>query len=55
MLKRFLGFVLVGALLLGFGMLFYMNPAIVELHVTASRSCLSQSANKRSRCTTEPA
>ena len=38
MLKRFLGFVLVGTLLLGFGMLFYMNPAIVEVHVTASRS-----------------
>jgi tetratricopeptide (TPR) repeat protein len=38
MLKRFLGFVLIGALLLGFGTLFYLNPAIVELHVTPSRS-----------------
>ncbi|MET0151832.1 MAG: hypothetical protein ABW298_04415 [Candidatus Binatia bacterium] len=38
MLKRFLGFVAVGALLLGFGFVFYMNPAIVELHVTPSRS-----------------
>ncbi len=38
MLKRFLGFVVVGALLLGFGFLFYMNPAIVELHVAPSRS-----------------
>ena len=38
MLKRFLGFVVVGALLLGFGVLFYRNPAIVELHLTPSRS-----------------
>jgi tetratricopeptide (TPR) repeat protein len=38
MLKRFVGFVLVGTLLLGFGALFYLNPAIVELHVTSSRS-----------------
>src|SRR5262245_2693639 len=38
MLKRFVGFVLVGTLLLGFGTLFYLNPAIVELHVTPSRS-----------------
>ncbi len=38
MLKRFLAFVVLGALLLGFGVLFYMNPAIVELHVTPSRS-----------------
>jgi lipopolysaccharide biosynthesis regulator YciM len=38
MLKRFLAFVVVGALLLGFGVLFYMNPAIVELHVWTSRS-----------------
>jgi tetratricopeptide (TPR) repeat protein len=38
MLKRFLGFVVVGALLLGFGVLFYMNPAIVVLRVTPSRS-----------------
>jgi lipopolysaccharide biosynthesis regulator YciM/uncharacterized integral membrane protein len=38
MLKRFLAFVVVGALLLGFGVVFYMNPAIVELHVTPSRS-----------------
>jgi tetratricopeptide (TPR) repeat protein len=37
-LKRFLAFVVVGALLLGFGVLFYMNPTVVELRIAPSRS-----------------
>src|SRR2546423_1859140 len=38
MLKRFLGFVVVGTLLLGFGWLFHLNPAQIELHVTPSKT-----------------
>ena len=38
MLKRFLGFVVIGTLLLGFGWLFHLNPAQIELHVTPSKS-----------------
>jgi len=37
MLKRFLGFVVVGGLLLGFGWLFHLNPAQIELHLTSTR------------------
>ena len=38
MLKRFLGFVVIGTLLLGFGWLFHLNPAQIELRVTPSKS-----------------
>ena len=38
MLKRFLGFVVVGTLLLGFGWLFHLNPAQIELHVTPTKT-----------------
>lgn len=37
MLKRFLGFVVLGALLAGFGVLFYENPSIVEFHLSPQR------------------
>jgi lipopolysaccharide biosynthesis regulator YciM len=37
MLKRFLGFVVLGSLLLGVGFFFYLNPAVVEVHITSSR------------------
>jgi lipopolysaccharide biosynthesis regulator YciM len=37
MVKRFLGFVVFASLLLGVGFLFYLNPAVVEFHVTPSR------------------
>jgi uncharacterized protein HemY len=38
MLKRFLGFLLLGALLIGFGSLFYQNPGAVEFRITPSRA-----------------
>jgi tetratricopeptide (TPR) repeat protein len=37
MLKRFLAFLVLAALLLGIGGLFYLNPAVVEFHVTPTR------------------
>ena len=38
MLKRFLRFLALAALLLALGGFFYLNPAVVELHVTPTRS-----------------
>ncbi|MGH7860522.1 MAG: tetratricopeptide repeat protein, partial [Candidatus Binatia bacterium] len=38
MLKRFLGFLLAAALLVGFGYLFYLNPSSVEFRLSAERA-----------------
>jgi uncharacterized integral membrane protein len=38
MLKRFLAFLALASLLLALGGFFYLNPAIVELHVSPTRS-----------------
>lgn len=38
MLRRFLGFVVLGSLLLGVGYLFYLNPAVVEFRLSRERS-----------------
>ncbi len=37
MIKRFLGFVVLGALLAGFGYLFYQNPSVAEFRLTSER------------------
>jgi len=38
MWKRFLAFLLAAPLFIGFGYLFYLNPAVIELRVSATRS-----------------
>lgn len=37
MIKRFIGFVVLAALLVSFGYLFYQNPSIVDFHLTPGR------------------
>lgn len=37
MLKRFVAFVIAGAVLVGFGALFYLNPATADFHLTPTR------------------
>jgi lipopolysaccharide biosynthesis regulator YciM/uncharacterized integral membrane protein len=38
MVKRFLGFIVLAALLIGVGLLFWWNPTAVDVHVSPSRS-----------------